>query len=322
MINAYDLKTLSEKFDDVQYSIPQYYFTKQEQLQKYAFMIITPDAIQRGLVPNIMDFLRKKIVFNIKLLNTCRISIRQLELLYKYAFKRMFINGELVYWWLLQESWSVGPCAVMLIHSENCDDKPLIESLLELKGSYAEKDQMTVRSVFESTSMIMNIIHSSDDPYNMIREASIFFNEFDLYNAIDNPESSEIEFDILNNQFLLTDHHSTVNDIINVVRLRTYATISMNLKYSLDKSKDMVELLISSNTYDEFIINISNIYANQFQLFVIAYALSGKKDVPIRDLEKLFETKTILLTEWEKIVIKNTLLQGIWTQRNDSLFAV
>lgn len=312
MSNVFNLKALSEKYDDAQYTMPIDYFSKQEVIQQCAFMIITPDAIQRGLVPHIMDFLHDNIEFDIKLLNTCKVSNRQLELLYKYAFKRMFINGEPVYWWLLQESWSVGPCAVSLLHSSTCDSKSLIESLLELKGSYNEKDKKTVRALFDSNSMIMNIIHSSDDPYNMIREASIFFNETDLHNVFEHPESINIEEEVLDNQFTLTNEHSTANDIISVVMSRTYATIAMNLKYALDKTIEMVNLLISSNTYFEFVNKISESYQNLLQLFVIVYALSGKIDIPISAVEGLFDTKAILITKWEKVVIKNTLLQRIW----------
>ncbi|RKD31745.1 nucleoside-diphosphate kinase [Lacrimispora algidixylanolytica] len=314
MSNAFNLKELAEKFDDAQYSMPTHYFSKQELLQEYTFMIITPDAIQRGLVQQIMDFLHDNIEFDIKLLNTCKVSTRQLELLYKHAFKRMFIKGELVYWWLLQESWSIGPCAALLLHSSNCNSKPLIESLLELKGSYHGKGEKTVRALFNSTSMIMNVIHSSDDPYNMIREASIFFNDSDLYNVIEHPGSKNIEVEVLNYQFTLTNQHSSANDIVSIVRLRTYATIAMNFKYALDKTTEKIDLLISSNTYYEFINKVSDSYPNLLHLFMIAYALSGKTDIPISDLEELFDTKDMLLSRWEKVVIKNTLLQSIWSE--------
>lgn len=306
------LRMLAEKYNDSEYSLPSDYYQEEVKLKQFAFMIITPDGVRRGLASEILKFLLKHVQFEIKMAKMGTITNRQLELLYKYAFKRMFLKGELVYWWLLQESWRVGPCVALLLYSKDFTEGAFVDFLLNIKGDYNDPDKQKLRSYFASTSMIMNIIHSSDDNYNMIREASLFFDNKDIINTIRCPEKYSVEFEVISDLCKFTNQCSIPSEeILNIVNNRLWSELALMCKDNLMAVKKRFRILIETLPYDEFVNKISHGNYKIVNLLKIAYILSGKKDVPIAEFEVLFKDN-IIFDQWEKVVLKNILLQEIW----------
>lgn len=311
MRNLYEFLINSAKeFDDFEFSLSPSFLSVGDRLNDYGFIIISPDSISRGLTGRIMDYISTYIEFDVCLMKLKKITDRDLENLYKFAFKRKIIKQEIVYWWLLQESWRIAPCLALVLRSKKrLKDKPIINELLRIKGEYGNVEKNCVRGKFTSISMIMNVMHSSDNVYNMIRESSIFFTEEQLLNEFMGNEKTIPLDDIKHIVKMSSVIDKKPEEIIEDVRIRVEATLKI---MNHEEAAKIAGLISKGIKFQDLMRVMVKFKSNEQQIIIMYYVLCGNVEVPVQILEKIFDSNEVYITKWEKIVIKNVIMQHIW----------
>ncbi|HSA06478.1 MAG TPA: nucleoside-diphosphate kinase [Candidatus Gastranaerophilales bacterium] len=132
------------------------------------FVAIKPDAVQRGLIGEIMQRFEKK-GFKIIGLKIIQLDRKTAEKHYEEHIGKPFFEG-------LVKFITSGPIVAMVLEGINA-----VEVVRKFMGATnpANADHGTIRADFAHT-MERNIVHGSDSYENAEREIAIFFDEKEL----------------------------------------------------------------------------------------------------------------------------------------------
>jgi nucleoside-diphosphate kinase len=136
---------------------------QQKQEQQYTFSFLKPEAVKQRLVGEVVSRFERK-GFTIRELRLHRMTKSEAERLYSVH------KGKAFYEELVTHVTS-GPVVLMIVAGPNP-----VETVRKLIGATNPlvAEPGTIRGDF-STSITANIIHASDSPENVKKEASIFF---------------------------------------------------------------------------------------------------------------------------------------------------
>lgn len=317
-----DLKKLVNQYKELEYDLPydickEYFF-----LSKVAFLMITPDAVKRGMLSDIITYLTVNKHIKVCSAKTKWLSTRDIEILYKYSFRRKILDGEPAYWWLMERCLQLGPCVGLVLYSEDFDEEYFCEELVKIKGKYSEdndsKDNDTIRGKFKSISRIFNTVHCSDNIFNVLRESAIFYSLDEFENILSNVQNKhflppEYVVELLQGGEVITrDTADILRDI--VIRIIANINIEINLVDNINRD-DIYNKYIRSRTYSQFWESVSNdrsIAQRWISLLVILYSIEGEESVPIEKIEYYLENTELYLTDFEKLVILNIVVFKKW----------
>ena len=132
-------------------------------------ILLKPDAVQRGLVGQIIDRMEKR-GWKIVGLKLIKMTDEIAKLHYAEHIEKPFFPG-------LASFMMSRPIIAMTLEGNN-----VIESVRKFMGSTNPQDAQpgTIRGDF-ATDIGRNLIHGSDSADSAAREISIFFNEDELY---------------------------------------------------------------------------------------------------------------------------------------------
>ena len=130
--------------------------------------IIKPDAVQRGLIGEIIKRLEQN-QFTIAAMKMVHMTKAQAEGFYAVHRERPFFNS-------LTDFMCSGPAVVMILEGEN-----IIQRYRDLMGAtnYEEAAEGTIRREF-ATDIEKNVVHGSDAPQTAAFEIGYFFNAFEI----------------------------------------------------------------------------------------------------------------------------------------------
>lgn len=309
-MSAY-VKRLEEKYKDREFGFP-YDFCQSNSLNKMAFMIITPDAVRRNIYNEIIEYLYYEKKYKFLMCKIVMLSAYQIEELYKYSFKRKIINNEPSYWWLMERCLQVGPSLVILIYNPLEMSGYFSENLTILKGEYKKqedlKEKETIRVKFSSMSRLLNNIHCSDDIFQTIREANIFFTYSEIKHALYKAENGNfMDVKILSN--MLRGGDKATRDykmIINEIE----GKIISQLAIIWDKGFDETRLLLQQGDLlqvDKLLLDES---CNRIQdrLVFLYNTFTTSKCTNIYQIVKILDADDVPLSDFEKNIILNRVV--------------
>lgn len=130
--------------------------------------IIKPDAVQRGLIGEVILRLEKA-ELRIVAMKMIHMTKAQAEGFYAVHRERPFFDS-------LTDFMCSGPAVVMVLEAENA-----IQRYRDLMGAtnYEEAEEGTIRRAF-ATDIEKNIVHGSDAPETAAFEIGYFFNELEI----------------------------------------------------------------------------------------------------------------------------------------------
>lgn len=132
--------------------------------------IIKPDAVQRGLIGEVVKRLEQN-KLNIVAMKMIHMTKEQAKGFYAVHRERPFFES-------LTDFMSSGPAVVMVLEGEN-----VIARYRDLMGAtnYKEAAEGTIRKEF-ATDIEKNVVHGSDALETAAFEISYFFNHFEIVN--------------------------------------------------------------------------------------------------------------------------------------------
>jgi len=138
--------------------------------EQMEFVMIKPDAVQRGLIGEIVSRIERK-GLKIRALKMIKMSREQAEKLYEEHKGKPFFEDLVNY-------VTSGPVVVMIVEGPRA-----VEVMRRMIGSTdgAEAAPGTIRGDF-ALSKARNLVHATDSPEKVEKEASIFFKEDELVN--------------------------------------------------------------------------------------------------------------------------------------------
>ena len=144
---------------------------------RFAFLVMKPDAVVQGLQTEILDFL-EDYGFHIVAAKQAMLTPAHRADLYVD-----FLKGARTNWDLGSTLYSLGPSNFVILH----DDRPVpdataAERLTRVKGNFIPRlaGNDTIRGRFNAVSPVFNLVHTSDDTTSMLREVPIFFRPGEL----------------------------------------------------------------------------------------------------------------------------------------------
>lgn len=144
-----------------------------ESVPNTAFVILMPDGVLLGALELVLDFYEGRIV---------QVRRRKID---EWLAEAVYLEGLLTRdpksnirdWWIKRRSFELGESVGLLIRDR--DDMDLQRTIMVKKG---RSDPFlaipgTLRAKLGAPNKTFAILHSSDDWFNMLREARIFFNK-------------------------------------------------------------------------------------------------------------------------------------------------
>lgn len=280
------------------------------QKKNIAFIVIGPDAIQRGLVSDLIEYYTQQHKALIIGARFKYLSDYELELFYRYTFRERIIKDYVSYWWLINRGYNGFPCLALMLYCEEYDEETFCETILRYKGSHTVKcapvDE-TVRDRFGGIGPILSVVHSSDDFISLQREALLFFSTSELELVFSNkctyvsPDNIKIMI-----KPLLQDNFEKFR---NSLLLR----ISSALQVYYPKSLEMHEILnniltadaLDSNTIKTIEYNLKT-DARVELYFEIIKALYATDSFNFgKDYKHQLRRGNLLLSDWEEVLLLN-----------------
>ena len=146
-------------------------------MSEKTLLVIKPDAVQRGLIGNIISRIERK---GLKI-----VALKMMMLTDEYVDKLYDIHVDKVFYPLLNSFIISGPLVAMAIQGKNC-----VKIVRKLAGATnsPEAEPGTIRGDF-GVDLTKNIVHSSDKPERALYELSVLFNEEEYvsYDLISKP---------------------------------------------------------------------------------------------------------------------------------------
>ncbi|RSM50889.1 hypothetical protein DMA12_01745 [Amycolatopsis balhimycina DSM 5908] len=147
-----------------------------------AFMIVTPDAVHRGLHT---DILTKVHIAGFRILahRTRDLRDSDIEELYKDGLRAKILDHRRTHWYLTRKGLGLGTSLGLLLHHPDGD---ACERLLRLKGASKPADAApgSVRGSLGSYSKILALMHSSDTPAAVLRECLLYFTTGQVHDTL------------------------------------------------------------------------------------------------------------------------------------------
>ena len=304
------VERLAEKYKDKEFNFP-YDFCRSANLKKIAFMLITPDAVKRGLHNEIIKYLYYDKNYQFLLCKAIELSSYQIEELYKYSFQRKVMEGEPSYWWLMERCLQMGPSLAFLLYDPSEIPGYFSERLTLLKGEYRGQEELgqgeTIRTKFKSISRILNNIHCSDDIYQVIREAKIFFTYNEIGNALCKVECEKfIDINILLN--LLNGGDKVTTDygmMVSEIEGKIIAKLAMVLNKNYIDTRSFLKQIELTEPLKEELSTDSSI---QYRLIFLYKAITTKKCSGIQKIDDFLNMNDVILSDFEKNVILNIVV--------------
>lgn len=256
-----------------------------EYIDKLGFIMFTPDAFENDYVNQVLSYLNVE-VLNYKLL--C-INERDAEKVYE---NELYL-GKIDAWWIKKEIFSKGYSLVLLVKNSKADlKKSMCEYLLSKKGKSDPSlcEEASIRGRYRVTSKAFGFMHSSDDEFSVIKEASYFFSIMEIQKAINDCKNS--------------DEHN-IQEIFVPLKKQYNRINFYEILFGVKK-------LIWNNFYKEGIIsendNIKSIYENVSKIIDMNYPFTMEK----RKITP-FLWKEIDFINSKKKEIKNKILKNDFT---------
>ena len=264
---------LCEKYD----SFPYVKFSKEEMLEAIGnnsysnnlrfvgFCMITPDAVVRHLVTDILSYL-ESFGFVVGDFQVKYLSEEDIEEVYKVGFTHKILNHRKTHWWLSRKSYSIAPAIGMLVYTNRLPvDYPLAtDYLLHFKGGslpISNYNTESVRYRLGSISKTLALFHSSDNPFEVVREATMFFSWDRIRHVLEMVETDNVSKSSLLCQAMLQPNTANISgfEALYYVKARMLATSihylglhKLNfiwLSSLLDQCSDTIKMLSESKEY-------------------------------------------------------------------------
>jgi nucleoside-diphosphate kinase len=141
---------------------------KETRMMERTLSMIKPDAVQRGLIGEVVLRLEKA-GLRIIAMKMIHMSRAQAQGFYAVHRERPFFDS-------LTDFMSSGPAVVMVLEAENA-----IAEYRKLMGAtnYQEAEEGTIRRAF-ATDIEKNVVHGSDSPDTAAFEIGYFFNRLEI----------------------------------------------------------------------------------------------------------------------------------------------
>ena len=284
------------------------------EIKDTALLIITPDSIQRGLVPDILDYLKNKHGASVIGSRLKYLKDYEIEQLYRYSFKKKIVEDDYTFWWLIERTYKNFPCVILFLHSKQHVEETFVETVLKYKGSFSEKCEPvdeTIRDKFGGIGRILAVVHSSDDIESMFRELLLFFSEDEIIKIFNNIDQDIQREDLINmNKALdMYDYSAFRNSLIS--RIMTC------IKVYYSEEKDLIlklENLLKNVQINETLELIYYRYNNtddirlKCYLEIILLLNSYIEFEWDKNYKDLCRNNNLLFTDWEEILFLNYLL--------------
>ncbi|WP_030434532.1 nucleoside-diphosphate kinase [Actinoplanes subtropicus] len=147
-----------------------------------AFMIVTPDAIHRGLHEQVVDRVTRA-GFRVLAWRVKYLGDDEIEELYKYGYRRKVFDNQRTHWFLTRRGLGFGASLALLLHHPDGDAPG---RLARLKGASQprEASPQSIRGELRSFSKILALMHSSDDGVGVLRESLLYFGKSEVRAAV------------------------------------------------------------------------------------------------------------------------------------------
>ncbi len=161
--------------------------TQRAQCNHLAFIIMRPDALERGLHPQIAKSIEKH---GLSLVGWKHMYIedRDIEEVYRFTQLRLLEREMRPLWWLTRRMYAAAPALVTLWAGNfPAEYRSLSHFVEEIKGpsNPALTRPGQLRHSYPAINVVLCTVHSSDDSLEALREAAIFFSIDEVRSAID-----------------------------------------------------------------------------------------------------------------------------------------
>lgn len=250
-------------------------------LSNYALLLVKPESFMLDKIDEILNLLIENefqiIYYNIKQL-TC---LQCLEL-WKYQWSAASIERV----FLSQKLMSCSESMILILKNSQFSKSFLSTYLCSLKGSANETERRSdnFRSVLKPINRMLNYIHTSDEPADMIRELGVLFDWEELFHI----------YEVFN-----------VGKTINYASIRDIAGNYIRHGNKVNPSVMILELKeYLKQLFDVGIINISHNFINKLDKII--------NNEEYFDLILIFELMSIdgIKWSWELIVILTTYIKN------------
>ena len=130
--------------------------------KKYVFLMITPDGVSRGLVGTCLQRFERR-GFRVEALKAVTLTGMQVKQLYAKVTNEKFFTD-------LSMFMQSGPCVAMLLTHEHLED-PITEARYMI-GAVYPRQPGSIRADFAESER-RNVIHVTDDPLRVLKEAAL-----------------------------------------------------------------------------------------------------------------------------------------------------
>ncbi|HFJ9434353.1 nucleoside-diphosphate kinase [Bacillus thuringiensis] len=276
---------------------------------KVGFIILKPDTVYQGLENNIWSFFKER-GFKLIGMKSFDITKERRKKLYKDFFVSSRTN-----WGLGGEFYSLGKSLGLIVTCSPPKEFQTTSSYISdyLKGNFIpEKAQCdTVRGKFNAINPVFNLIHSSDDTENLMREINIFFNPEELKNIfIGCIEEPILDFKKSKQILDFTDIYFKVKK--SLYSLGDYSNDNDYLEYLNSKHRYLKQIKVQDLRLNflSYLREENNLYKKMIKKDTYLNVFCDYENFQKLDYDTLFkeiEDKGIILDKWEKYLLKTTM---------------
>lgn len=294
-----------------------------QKIYSYCFMILKADSLIEKKAEAIISFLSNNDIHIVDYRIKHFFYDSEKESIYRYKL----IDG-INDWYVRKKIFEIGPSIGLLVSYEGNDYQTVFEKIASIKGTSnaLKAPNGTIRKEFHGNNMIMNLIHSSDDPIATFREAELFFNYKDVVNALHKVHTykesevifysryfaadMETDFDVLCNRlFHQLEYviHNKIECYINFNQALCFEGEDTNVDpcnamVKLDRIKELIFNYLQENKIDnpDVIVNIGT----AMNLINMTRQIFNHEDVNWEQIWRQYDENQIYFSEIQKIVIQ------------------
>lgn len=294
-----------------------------QKIYSYCFMILKADSLIEKKAENIILFLADKDIHIVDYKIKHLFYDREKESIYRYKL----IDG-INDWYVRKKIFEIGPSIGLLVSYEGNDYQTIFEKIDSIKGTSnaLKAPNGTIRKEFHGNNMIMNLIHSSDDPIATFREAELFFDYKDIVNSLHKVHTykesevifyskyfaadMETDFDVLCNRLIHQLEymiHNKIGCYINFNQaprfdVKDTNVDSCNVIVKLDMIKELILKYLHENKIEDpdVIVNIGT----AMDLINMTRKIFNYEDVNWEQIWRRYDENQIYFTKIQEIVIQ------------------
>ena len=151
---------------------------KKLDINKLGFCMITPDAFIRKKEDELLKFLIDK-GFSFLDFKFNYVNEQIIEEIYKYTYLEKIEEHKKTHWWLTKKPYNENTALGLVVYLPNIPKgfASVSEYIKSFKGpsDFTNRQEGSVRKIFDSFSKTLALFHSSDNTISMEREANLFF---------------------------------------------------------------------------------------------------------------------------------------------------